>query len=490
MKKSTFAVAVLVALGAVCTGGAWYTGTKAESEFGRVVEQSNQILKKQLLNLDINAEIKNVKFERGLFSSTTKYDVVFTNKEKEAMVLPFEGHLYHGPLPLNQLSKGNFKPLVFSSEDQMVKNEQSEPLFKLANGKKPFVSQLQLDYTKTAEIKYDVPLLEMVGQQDFDKLSIKGSRGETVLAKNGDARGSLHIDTIEMVGKLSAAEGENNDGVSIISFNGIDIASDLKHTEWDLLDQGTLTIDVDSVKATEQGKDETLEAKGLSFDYKLDKKDEFVDLAMNIKFKELANKDKVVPFDNQWQLGFNHLDGAALNELFHRLIARSQQGEDAETELTEREEALLKTIQQKAPNFVVGQVLKNDKGENNALLDFTLSNSDLAADLDQGKLLSLFSGLKFDANLDKESLLKFHSDLVELSNSEDKEEVLASGKANLESMIDAGVSSEILVKTEKGAKLNLILENGVLKLNDKEIPEEQVAMILFLAIMGMGSGMQ
>ena len=48
------------------------------------------------------------------------------------------------------------------------------------------------------------------------------------------------------------------------------------------------------------------------------------------------------------------------------------------------------------------------------------------------------------------------------------------------------VQQGILVDDGKQVKLDLVLENGELKLNGKVIPEEQVASILFLATMSMG----
>ena len=48
------------------------------------------------------------------------------------------------------------------------------------------------------------------------------------------------------------------------------------------------------------------------------------------------------------------------------------------------------------------------------------------------------------------------------------------------------IQQGILVDEGKHIKLELVLENGELKLNGKVIPEEQVASILFLAAMSMG----
>ena len=42
MKKSTVALGVIVALGIVGIGGAWFTGEKAQTEYLRQIELANQ----------------------------------------------------------------------------------------------------------------------------------------------------------------------------------------------------------------------------------------------------------------------------------------------------------------------------------------------------------------------------------------------------------------------------------------------------------------
>lgn len=50
MNKSLVAVGVIVALGVVWTGGAWYTGKKIETHLEDMVAQANAQLNRQLLN--------------------------------------------------------------------------------------------------------------------------------------------------------------------------------------------------------------------------------------------------------------------------------------------------------------------------------------------------------------------------------------------------------------------------------------------------------
>ena len=46
MKLSNIALSLVVVLGAVATGGSWYTGKQAEEKYSQLISQANQELKK------------------------------------------------------------------------------------------------------------------------------------------------------------------------------------------------------------------------------------------------------------------------------------------------------------------------------------------------------------------------------------------------------------------------------------------------------------
>lgn len=67
MNKSLVAVGVIVALGVVWTGGAWYTGKKIETHLEDMVAQANAQLK--LTAPESNLEVSYQNYHRGVFSS-------------------------------------------------------------------------------------------------------------------------------------------------------------------------------------------------------------------------------------------------------------------------------------------------------------------------------------------------------------------------------------------------------------------------------------
>ncbi|KAG1165830.1 hypothetical protein G6F35_018549 [Rhizopus arrhizus] len=69
MKKSAL-VGVVVVLGAVWTGTAWYTGQKAEDFVNQSIANANDSLKTFSDKWGIASKVELVSFERGVVSST------------------------------------------------------------------------------------------------------------------------------------------------------------------------------------------------------------------------------------------------------------------------------------------------------------------------------------------------------------------------------------------------------------------------------------
>ena len=117
MKKSVVALGVIVALGAVGVGGAWFTGEKAQTEYLRQIELANKQAQALGLSDSLRLFIKIKQFDRGLITSQVEDELVISLPEEgETFTIPLSTKLYHGPFPLDQLTKFNFMPAnVFST---------------------------------------------------------------------------------------------------------------------------------------------------------------------------------------------------------------------------------------------------------------------------------------------------------------------------------------------------------------------------------------
>ena len=114
MKKSTLAISVVAALAAITSGGAWYTGNQIAQRYPELIEQVNIGLK-GLKAYDIHADISDVKLTKGVFSSEVQYNVN-VKTDKNNFALKGNDTVYHGPIPLNRLMKGNLVPMLLSGE--------------------------------------------------------------------------------------------------------------------------------------------------------------------------------------------------------------------------------------------------------------------------------------------------------------------------------------------------------------------------------------
>ncbi|KAA9988738.1 DUF945 family protein, partial [Escherichia coli] len=66
-KKTLVAAGVVIALGIVWTGGAWYTGKKLENHLSEMVTQANEQLKRTAPEAGVELSYQN--YQRGVFSS-------------------------------------------------------------------------------------------------------------------------------------------------------------------------------------------------------------------------------------------------------------------------------------------------------------------------------------------------------------------------------------------------------------------------------------
>ena len=157
MKKSTVALGIIVALGVIGVGGAWFTGEKAQTEYLRQIELANQKFQSLGLSDSVNLVYKNKQFARSFFTSQVEDEVVISlPKEGQVFTIPFSTKLYHGPFPLNQLEKLNFVPTMFSVQGVIGKNETTQPLFDLLKSDKPIQYQASTSYSLATKGKIDL----------------------------------------------------------------------------------------------------------------------------------------------------------------------------------------------------------------------------------------------------------------------------------------------------------------------------------------------
>jgi len=474
MKKSTLTLGVIAALGAAWIGGAWYTGKVAEEEYVHQFELLNQNIQQSFSAKGLSVEFIQVAIERGLLSSKTRYDIVVKdpNKPESVFTLPFEGTLYHGPLPVNQLSQFNFTPTMFASVDKLTKNDTTSPWFEIAKGKAPLTVTTSMNYQRQGNAKMDFAPFEVSVEKG------KWQVGDVNLSVDFAQKGiqQAHL-------ALSRATYQEAETKTQVQFNNIKAMAEYQPIEeWDLLSTGQqwITGGETSIEETnEQGKTNQLTVKNWKIDLNTVRKEAFLDLAMNLKL-EGTQLNQIHFGDLNLNTAFNHLDGETLNQVLH---AKFAQTEDAP--LTDAEIALLRKFFDKQPQFAFHPMLTTQAGKLAADIDVAVATSDLAT-LSRGKIFNLFQHFIFKVNADKAALVEVASAAEQISAKVEKAQADRTAEMKVNDGLKNPIQQGILVDEGKHIKLDLVLENGELKLNGKVIPEEQVASILFLATMSMG----
>ncbi|MCZ8626630.1 YdgA family protein [Escherichia albertii] len=187
MKKSLVAVGVIVALGVVWTGGAWYTGKKLETHLEEMVAQANTQLK--LTAPESNLEVSYQNYHRGVFSSQLQLVVKpVAGKEnpwiKSGQSVILNENIDHGPFPLAQLKKLNLIPSMASVQTTLVNTNVTNPLFEMAN-ETPFVINSRIGYN--GDSSSDISLKPLNYEQEGEKVAFSGGEFQLNADKDGKA---------------------------------------------------------------------------------------------------------------------------------------------------------------------------------------------------------------------------------------------------------------------------------------------------------------
>lgn len=180
MKKAAIA-GIVVALGAVWTGSAWYTGKKAETFVKQLIQDGNVDLQKFGERTGVTPSIELISFERGVFSSTERYRVKFSIPAKDGKPghdgeIEFVEYLDHGPFPLSNLSRGKLAPAMVASRFQLVETPSVKEWFAAAKGSVPLSGSYSVSYGKNVDGKFDLAAVEFA--KDANSLKFSGMKGD------------------------------------------------------------------------------------------------------------------------------------------------------------------------------------------------------------------------------------------------------------------------------------------------------------------------
>lgn len=154
MKKiAGIAVGTLVAVAAVGTVGAWYTGNQLPSVLDESIKQANAELAQTLPALGLDASIELLSLDRAFFNSNARYRIKFNGsldgEEPQQMELVINDRIEHGPFPLSRIKSLKLMPVMATSNYALESSPALEKWFAATKGASPLEGQVSLGYDKS-----------------------------------------------------------------------------------------------------------------------------------------------------------------------------------------------------------------------------------------------------------------------------------------------------------------------------------------------------
>ena len=486
MKKSAI-VGIVVALGAVWTGTAWYTGQKAEAFVKQTIDESNVQLKKFGEQWGISAVAELLSFERGVFSSTSRYRIKFTEpavdgKPAQERDVVFVEHLSHGPLPFSNLKAGKFMPAMVASDFALEETPTLKEWFAAAKGATPVSGRYSVSYGKDITGNFGMAPVEFGKESTLSFSGMKGDFEYATSSKRGVF--ALASDSLVLSGPSDTSD------ITSMAIKGITLNSDMKPASNDMYVGSQKIVFKDWTitsreKPPVQFKDTSiavdLTEAGTAMGAKMD-----VDFGMiNVQSKDMAGL--------KLSIDAQKLDSKALKALNDVYEASSRrmlqsQGEQQTPQFTDEEKAVIKTnVEQLLAGNPTLAVSPLEVRTANGTSTFNL-NLDLAkpASLDGNLPDTLMQALrKLDAKLvlSKGNL----GDLMAIEpqmRGVPAEQAVQTAKGQAE-MVGTMATAMGLGKVENNNIVTFLnYADGQVDFNGKKMPVEQFMMMVMSGAMG------
>ncbi|MBK5415184.1 YdgA family protein [Pseudomonas sp. TH31] len=244
-KSAGVLLGIVVAIGAISAGGAWYTGTKLEGVLNASVVDANKELQTALVGSNGTASLELVSVDRGVFSSTAHYRLkgegdMFGGAPVELL---FVDHVEHGPLPFSRLVSLKWLPVMATNYFELEKTPLTEKWFAAANGLSPVKGVVNIGYDNSTNGTFELLPLETALD---DKSSLKFSGLNMDIAASAQAqkvKASGYMDSLKLT-----TVSEEQAPVSV-ELNGLTLASNLVKSTYGYY-TGENTIELTSSKTT------------------------------------------------------------------------------------------------------------------------------------------------------------------------------------------------------------------------------------------------
>ncbi|QLB20232.1 hypothetical protein A6B43_01085 [Vespertiliibacter pulmonis] len=471
MKLSTIAVSVIVGLGVVVTGGSWYSGKQFEQYSSKLPAEINEQLALLKSIYDIDAKVKNIKLDRHLFSSDISYEIETITMDKTD-VFQGKGTVYHGPLPLNQVVKGNLIPTAVSIETNVIAPERLKEIFSSLD----FLSTtFNIGYQESISGNIVVKPYHITNALNIEQKA-DGITSDFKIDKSGNGYAEIHTPL------LNSSNSKSNQRIDLEQAN-IHLNWE-KKSDYPYLANFDVGVKAKSYKVSPINPMENSIKVGFSdVNYTADSK-----LNKNVydSTGKMSAKLDIASQNSQQSFGllkldtFSSFDAKAINELVAYIIGNK-------TLAPENMLVLSKTVMERPLKIHINNFsLENEKGKNELAL--ILNSDNLESDVQKfNQIIKLFKQSSFSMKLNISALEQLLTQLYSLHpKSNGTPEIIAKEKLN--ELLYNAKASELAVVDPENIQVTLEIDGGKVKLNGKEVPEKKVEMAIVMIMFGL-SGM-
>jgi uncharacterized protein YdgA (DUF945 family) len=496
-KSAGVLLGIVVAIGAISAGGAWYTGTKIEGVLNTSIADANKELNAALVGSNGKASLELVSLERHVFSSTAHYRLKGEGEMfGEAPVeLLFVDHIEHGPLPFSRLVSLKWLPVMATSHYELERTPATEKWFAAAKDKSPLKGLVNIGYDESTNGTLELLPLDV---------ALDAKSNLTFSGLNLDVAASAQAQKVKANGymdKLTLTTVAEDQTPVKVELNGLTVASNLTKSTYGYY-IGDNTLELTDSKTTFGAKQSVLGLKKFEMKNLTEESGTSGSGRADYKVGEVSLNGKTVG-SAQMAMSLKNLDMPATMALMQIYQTKLQPYEKAAAEaaaagepapelvLTPAEEAQVKTNLEKllaaGPQVALENLsFKSTNGESraNLVLDLTKPQSmDLPPDQLTQQLIAL---LDFNLKVSKPMLVDLLTVQSEIDGQTDVKLVADQATATADMFSSMAVGTQLAKLEGNDIVTQLHYANNQVEFNGQKMTVEQFVGFVMSKLGGAG----
>lgn len=477
MKKSTVAVGVIIALGVVWTGSAWYTGKQLEKNVEAVVNKVTADTSKKL-DAEIHSTVKD--FHRGWFSSHFILDIapvkgITIDGIKSNQSLQLNVDVDHGPFPLARVSSGNILPAMASAKLSLINNELTRTAFDGAKGKSPV--EAIINYAWGGAISSDITLAPAEYKDQNNSLTFEGA------SYHVDANASMNAFDYEGKSKKITFSGKNNIEVVV---PGMTFSGHQNKTPFDFM-TGDERLDFESISISTAGKP-VARLDGLSFganvdlsadNKKLNAKGEYAVASLSIQGQDFGGGKIAMDLASLDVVAFADFM-KDYRQLGKELVASTPAQQIDPNYISSKLKALIVShaskLKKGEPEVKWLINWKNEKGEAALNLDYQAADTNKRLDESANETAALDSQLKYVAAklvLPVDMAIEVGKKGLMVADHKSEESAKAKATQGVNGLVGLGSMFKLITLENNTVKLDAQYSQGYITLNGKKMTVDE-----------------